>query len=216
MKNGWRMAIGLAMGVTLLAGATLAWSAIPGSGGVIYSCYLKSGGALRVIDNAVTNCKSGETALNWNQTGPAGPTGPPGATGATGPAGADGAPGPAGPAGSQGPAGADGAEGATGPAGPSGSAGPSGLSGLEVFTTTGVELSTDDRNNGFICPGSKIAIGGGARVLGAGGGSPPNSVALTGSYLDQVNQGWIATAHETDIVLTVWRLDVDVICVDAP
>jgi len=57
---------------------------------------------LRVIDNSTAQCKSNETALNFNQTGPqgiqglqgpagpAGPQGPQGETGATGPAGASG------------------------------------------------------------------------------------------------------------------------------
>jgi hypothetical protein len=41
--------------------------------GTIHACYSKSGGALRVIDSSVTNCKSGETSLTWNQSGPTGP-----------------------------------------------------------------------------------------------------------------------------------------------
>ncbi|MEP7053788.1 MAG: hypothetical protein ABI912_00890 [Actinomycetota bacterium] len=101
-------------GLALSAG--IAYAAIP-SGGVISGCYLKSGGTLRVIDPSTTSCKSGETSLQWNQTGPAGPQGIQGPVGATGP---QGTVGPAGPAGADGAPGADGATGATGPIGPAG------------------------------------------------------------------------------------------------
>jgi hypothetical protein len=63
------VALGLAVGVGVATGA------IPDSGGVIHGCYTKSGGTLRVIDSTVTNCKSTETSLTWNQVGPAGATG---------------------------------------------------------------------------------------------------------------------------------------------
>src|SRR5688500_3121297 len=56
---------------------------------VITGCYNQNGD-LRVIE-ANKNCKSGETKIVWNQTGPAGPAGPQGATGATGATGAKGA-----------------------------------------------------------------------------------------------------------------------------
>ncbi len=76
-----------------VAAAGLAVAAIPGSDGVIHACYTKSGGTLRVIDDAVRKCSSNETALNWDQRGRPGPTGP---TGPRGPTGDTGAPGPAG------------------------------------------------------------------------------------------------------------------------
>jgi hypothetical protein len=98
-------------------GAVLTYATIPAPDGVIYGCYNKSGGSIRVIDNAVTGCSSNETQLTWNRTGPQGPIGlqgPSGPTGATGAAGPLGATGPAGPAG---------ATGATGPAGPAGTGG---------------------------------------------------------------------------------------------
>lgn len=56
----------------MLSGGTAAYAAtasIPGLGGVIAGCYVKSGGVLRVIDSSVTTCKSNETSLDWNQTG---------------------------------------------------------------------------------------------------------------------------------------------------
>jgi len=79
--------------VAALGVAGVAYAQIPDSAGVIHSCYLKSGGALRVIDSSVTKCKSTETSLNWNQKGATGPKGATGASGASGPTG------PTGPAG---------------------------------------------------------------------------------------------------------------------
>jgi collagen triple helix repeat protein len=96
----------------------IAYATIP-SGGVIHSCYAKSGGALRVIDSGVTDCKSGETSLDWNAEGRAGPAGP------AGPAGDTGAAGPQGLQGPQGATGLAGPQGQTGPAGPQGPTGPS-------------------------------------------------------------------------------------------
>jgi hypothetical protein len=72
--------------------AGIAYATIP-SGGVIHGCYSKSGGALRVIDASVRNCKLGETALDWNVLGAQGPQGPQGPEGLQGPVG------PQGPAG---------------------------------------------------------------------------------------------------------------------
>ena len=82
-----RLAIAGAAALVALAAATVASATIPDSSGVIHGCYARSGGALRVIDNSVVNCKSTETSLNWNQTGPKGATGPRGLTGPAGPAG---------------------------------------------------------------------------------------------------------------------------------
>ncbi len=93
------------------------YAAIPGSDGVIHSCYntAKSHGALRVIDaQAGKQCAKNETALNFNQTGPQGAQGP---LGAKGDQGAPGAPGADGAPGQQGPAGGAGATGLPGPAG---------------------------------------------------------------------------------------------------
>lgn len=121
------------VGVAGIAGAT-----IPDDQQVIHSCYLKSGGSVRVIDDSVTNCKNTETRLSWNQqgrqglkgdTGPAGPAGDTGATGDTGPAGPAGDTGATGPAGDTGPAGPAGPTGDTGAAGPAGPAGPTGDTG---------------------------------------------------------------------------------------
>jgi hypothetical protein len=52
--------------MTVLFTSIIAFASIPGANGVIYGCYSKSGGALRVIDASVTQCKAGETSLNFN------------------------------------------------------------------------------------------------------------------------------------------------------
>jgi hypothetical protein len=63
-----------AAAVALLAlAAGVAYATIPDAQGVIHACY-KASGNLRVIGSG--SCGSGETALDWNQSGPPGPTGP--------------------------------------------------------------------------------------------------------------------------------------------
>jgi hypothetical protein len=79
--------------IALVAAGGTAYATIPGPDGVIHGCYAKSGGALRVVDAGVTNCKSGETSLNWDQHGSQG------STGTTGPQGETGPQGPTGPSG---------------------------------------------------------------------------------------------------------------------
>lgn len=131
-KAAWATAAAIA-GVLALGGG-LAWAAIPGADGVIRGCYsngslLVAKGALRVV-NASSECKAGETAMSWNQTGPAGPQG---AQGATGPQGVTGSPGPqggAGPQGAQGTLGPQGPAGQQGAAGPQGPVGPQGTPGV--------------------------------------------------------------------------------------
>ena len=60
----------------------VAWASIPDATGVIHGCYNKSGGALRVIDTAISTqkCTSTQVPLSWSQKGPPGPPGPAGAT----------------------------------------------------------------------------------------------------------------------------------------
>src|SRR5687768_3086527 len=127
------VAIVVVLSVVAITG--IAAASIPAPGGVINSCYDPRSGFVRVIDTAAgQTCRSGERALDWNQTGPQGPAGAPGAPGApgaTGPAGPAGDVGPAGPAGPQGADGPAGATGATGPAGEVGPAGPAGPQGAD-------------------------------------------------------------------------------------
>jgi hypothetical protein len=100
-------ALATAAGVLLVV-AGVAYATIPDSSGAIHGCYARSGGGLRVIDASVTNCKAGETSLDWNVQGQQGPQGSQGPNG------------PAGPAGPQGPQGPTGSQGPAGPQGPSG------------------------------------------------------------------------------------------------
>ena len=77
MKAGRRRipaALATAAGVLLAAGG-VAYATIPDSSGAIHGCYARSGGSLRVIDATVTNCKTGETSLDWNVQGQQGPQG---------------------------------------------------------------------------------------------------------------------------------------------
>ena len=77
----WASALAL-VGVLVIGG--VAYAQIPDQSGTIHGCYKKSGGSLRVIDDAVTKCASGETSLNWRQTGERGLPGEPGPAGVSG------------------------------------------------------------------------------------------------------------------------------------
>src|SRR5438270_7419618 len=98
-------AVAFSLGSTTIA---LGIAPIPGPDGTIWACRDNKSGDARIVHDA-TECTAKESALQWNQKGPAGPTG------ATGPTGASGATGAAGPAG------ANGTNGAIGPTGPAGS-----------------------------------------------------------------------------------------------
>jgi hypothetical protein len=116
--------------VGTVAGSALAFAAIPDTTTKQFSgCVNTTTGVLRVIDPSKgQKCTTGtgffaETAISWNQTGPAGAAGPSGAVGPAGSIGPAGSVGPAGPAGSVGAAGPTGSVGPAGPAGPTGPAG---------------------------------------------------------------------------------------------
>lgn len=102
---------------TLLVGGTVAGITLARAGGPTIAACIDKHNNMKFSPDGT--CKSDETLLTWNQSGPVGATGPMGPVGPTGPAGATG---PAGPAGATGPAGP---MGATGPVGPIGPAGPS-------------------------------------------------------------------------------------------
>jgi type VI secretion system secreted protein Hcp len=83
--------LALPVAVVLGAGTAVAIAAIPSSSdGIIHACRVTTGatpGQLRVIDVETTPaqaCVAGETALSWNETGPAGPPGPQGDPGPPG------------------------------------------------------------------------------------------------------------------------------------
>jgi len=130
-----------------LVGGGIAYAAIP-SNGVITGCYLKSGGTLRVIDAATIKCKSTETQLQWNQTGP---IGPPGTNGTNG---------------------TDGTDGTNGTNGTAGTNGTNGVSGYQLVTEdhpfgTGVSFSFGSVD--VSCPNGKVALGGGGEFINAQG-----------------------------------------------
>ncbi len=86
-----RTALTFAASAGLVLAGGVAVAAIPGADGVIHGCYVTKSGALRVTDDG--QCRNGETALSWSQTGP---KGEPGQPGQPGPPGEQGPPGPAG------------------------------------------------------------------------------------------------------------------------
>jgi hypothetical protein len=122
------MSRALAMLSIVLLAVGAAYATIP-SGNVITGCYTRSGGTLRVIDPAVTNCKSGETLLTWNVQGASGPVGPPG------PQGEQGVPGPIGP------------QGLTGLEGPQGEPGVAGTSDVYVKAANSVTIPINARQD---------------------------------------------------------------------
>jgi hypothetical protein len=91
--------VGLGLAAATIGGAVMVVATIPDPSGVIHGCYSRSGGNVRVIDDSVTGCKTGETALAWSVQGPQGPQGPAGPKGDTGATGATGDTGPTGPRG---------------------------------------------------------------------------------------------------------------------
>ena len=96
--------------------------------GVIYGCYDKSSGRLRIVD-AERRCGGDERSVTWNDRGRRGDIGAKGVDGRPGPAGPKGDVGPAGPTGAKGDDGVPGPAGAAGPAGSDGQSGPQGLIG---------------------------------------------------------------------------------------
>jgi hypothetical protein len=145
MRSALRIGVPVAL---VLAGSWavgIATGAIPGSNGKISACYKKVDGSLRTIDiekSPPQTCKSTETAISWNQTGPAGPQGEQGIQGPKGDKGDQGEQGIQGPKGDKGDQGEQGPIGLTGPKGdqgekgdqgPKGDAGPAGPATLPVW-----------------------------------------------------------------------------------
>jgi hypothetical protein len=152
----------------IAAGAAVA--SIPGPGGVINGCYLKSGGTIRIIDASVASCKASETAISWNQTGPMGPMG------LTGP------PGPKGEDGLQGVQGIQGVPGAPG------------VSGYEMIRSPIVTVTPGQLGNAFAeCSAGKKPVGGGYGV----NGPPPFSTYFSAPSINLQNEpvGWLASIN---------------------
>ncbi|HXK13713.1 MAG TPA: hypothetical protein VNH45_04185 [Gaiellaceae bacterium] len=202
----------LVAGALLVVGVSAAFATIPNNG-VINACYARSGGSLRVIDASVTNCKSGETALAWDEHGAVGPVGPQGPAGPAGPAGP---PGPAGPAGADGKDGATGPAGPAGPQGATGPAGPSGLAGYEIVTTSVPANGTALVQGSANCPSGKIVLGGGVSTFGTinSGGSADG----TGPHVFQSNPngqtGWAAAVIASQAYVGLFGIEVYAVCVN--
>jgi hypothetical protein len=72
----------IALLVVLALRAGTVYAAIPNGGGTSYACYVKSIGAVRLInDPKVKTCPAGQKLIRWSQQGPAGPAGPAGPVG---------------------------------------------------------------------------------------------------------------------------------------
>lgn len=78
-----KFSILLVSALALAVGTGIAMAQIPSPNGVIDGCYSKSTGSVPIVDSTAS-CKSGETSLNSNQTGPAGPAGTQGPRGPEG------------------------------------------------------------------------------------------------------------------------------------
>lgn len=101
-RRATSFAVATAAAVVSAATSGAAVAAIPAANGTIKGCYANvnslllgiphSKGDARIVDEN-EGCRSYETTLRWNQTGPRGPAGPQGATGAAGADGVPGAPG---------------------------------------------------------------------------------------------------------------------------
>ena len=125
--------------------ATLALAKSGGDSQVIHACYKSdtpSNGQVRIVGSADV-CKSNETSIDWNVTGPAGPAGPAGPSGPPGPKGDVGPAGPAGPEGPQGP---------QGPTGPQGPAGP----GAGIFHAAVNSGGDAERGNSTFSSGGQV------------------------------------------------------------
>jgi collagen triple helix repeat protein len=131
-----RVAIGGAVIAAVAGGGSAAALATVSSSSNVYEgCLSRATGVaydIRVDSSARPGCRSHDTLISWNQTGPVGATGARGAkgdSGPTGPQGATGDTGAQGLKGDTGPAGPSGPMGAPGPRGDTGAAGSPGISG---------------------------------------------------------------------------------------
>jgi hypothetical protein len=213
------MAASLALGLGAGLVGSIAYAAIPGSGGSISGCVTTSGfrgqHVLTLLDTAQsTMCQTGQTLITWNQAGPAGPQGPKGDTGAAG------VPGPQGPQGAAGPPGPQGPAGPVGPQGPKGDAGVPGATHIVARSMT-VSAFRDGQPLEVSCNPGEVATGGGGHVSsdavdqqlsnsGLGPGSPGVITASEPIVTNGSVTGWRVKANRTLnatlVPLTVWVL----------
>lgn len=236
--RGYRPTPAVAIAVTALVVATtgVAVAAIPGGRGEITGCYATktsllglthSKGDMRIIDEA-DSCRSYETALTWNRTGPQGPTGPQGNTGAVGAPGPAGATGQAGDRGPQGQSGAVGPQGDAGLQGPQGDKGDPGASGgLAGYERVSKTTTFQTDNEGQAAFAGSVQCPAGKKLLGTGGWrmtSAPRSApsAIVTWYADSIREELpsdgeyrVLTAIEFKLFDATVNLTVTAICVSA-
>ena len=169
--------------------APVAAAAIPDASGVIHGCYNAVNGITRIIDKAVSSCKTPEVAIQWSQQGAAGAIG---ATGATG------VPGATGPQGVQGPKGDAGLTGATGPKGDTGAkgdTGPQGVPGLNVIYRVQSAIVTTF-SGGYDT--LVVTCNAGDRVLGGGHVTGASHIYVGRSYAD-TDSSWTVSLASADV-----------------
>ncbi len=141
--------VALGVGVTAVYAAT--------TDPVITGCFHKTNGNFRIV-SSTGDCKSQETALQWNKQGLQGNPGP------QGPVGDPGAKGDPGPQGEPGPRGDPGPAGAPGPVGPRG---PAGASDQQIVSSTATVAPQATLAASVGCPAGKVVTGGGVNVAGS-------------------------------------------------
>jgi hypothetical protein len=151
-----------ALFVSLAGVGYAATGGIPGSKGVIHSCYQKSHGALRVVP-AGRRCRRSEKALAFNQTGRRGPRGFQGARGLQG---------------KQGVRGKQGARGSVGPAGPLTTTLPHGQTLRGWFNVDTVAAGANQVEGGAISFALQTASAPTVQIVAVGG---PATAACGGS-----------------------------------
>jgi hypothetical protein len=222
-RRGRRIAVGAGAALVVTAGVA---HAAAGGANVIYACKLSRAGTIRLIDpghsGLTGHCTRAETAISWNQQGPAGPAGPTGPqgpmgeTGATGPMGLTGATGPQGPKGDTGP---QGPKGDTGPQGPKGDTGPQGVpgadgvSGIRVQSASTTATANSQVAGTLFCnPGEKVT--GGGLTTSAANTAPPAGVYVASSGPTSDGTGWTGAITNTSgstVPVTLY-----IICAKAP
>jgi len=175
--------------LALAGGVAFATGGIPGPGGVIFACFDKQNGNLRVVAD-LSECRNSELPLTFNQTGQQGPQG---------------IPGPQGPRGFTGATGATGAQGIQGIQGPQGIQGLQGVPGLPGLAGYEIVSGTD----AVVCPAGKTVVGGGA--------SAGFILAAKQALLESqpFNNGWRGSSTGSGFPLNV-HTTVFAICVMTP
>ena len=152
---------GLVAGLAATGIVMIVQAAIPDPSGVIHACY-RPNGNVRLVDKS--SCTGNETAISWNQTGPAGPQGEAGPQGSAGTSGSAGSSRSSWAAGSCRPAGrarSSGLTWTTRTSGLPGPSGPAGVSGYEIINTHGNLPVNGTTSVVATCSSGKRVLGGG-------------------------------------------------------